>query len=217
MRPIRPGDIVEVHIEDKNPYPGSGPSYCNFVAYYHGPTEHNGKEYILVTPYSDDRPKHWLEKTRKLTLIKSRGNKGFDGLSLSQIVRATKIVPKEKRRMFLEWAYDTDYFQSKVQTKIEIKQEEKPVEVKTEPVVEKKDTLWKLLESLPVISKPISEQPGLGDVITLKFNHKGFNYYRMGAYRGIIDEEIELQSVSPGREIWRESIKGVNVYWMKLI
>jgi len=48
---IQIGDIVEVISDDGT----------KFVTYYCGEAEHCGKHYKLVSPYQDDRPKHWLE------------------------------------------------------------------------------------------------------------------------------------------------------------
>lgn len=47
---IQVGDIVEAQTEK-----------CKFVGYYLGKEESNGKTYIIVSPYDDDRPKHYLE------------------------------------------------------------------------------------------------------------------------------------------------------------
>ena len=42
-----------------------------FVAYYYGEKEHNGKTYKIVSPYRDDRTKHWLELETPMRTIVS--------------------------------------------------------------------------------------------------------------------------------------------------
>ena len=42
---------------------------CEVVGRYYGETEYNGITYALVSPYGDDRPRHWVSppgKVRKL-------------------------------------------------------------------------------------------------------------------------------------------------------
>lgn len=54
------GDIVEVFSEG-----------CTWVGYYMGEANHNGRNYLLVSPYSDHRPNHWLDANTKMKLVRS--------------------------------------------------------------------------------------------------------------------------------------------------